>query len=140
MSNSTTVTTFADFADIPMVALPYWRKTAILDNCFKYFVDFHEPNKVHFFKTLREVKAFIKKQPYHRRHNYSLWRMLIAINVNNFDDDSRYWMMDLSYNYGGIVACGDQWKSEGLRHNIGRPNCYMYKQINTWHELQKAKR
>lgn len=132
-----TATNIISFRNIPIPDISDWKARAINEGCYKYMADFHEPNKVHYFKTLSEVREFVQKAPYHRRHNYRLYKMLTAISVATFDDGSLYRFEDLSHNKGGCVAYGDQCKSlESVRSLIGRANTFVYKQLNA----QKAKK
>lgn len=117
-------------SDIPTSGLSDWKRRAIKQGCYKYMVDLHEPNRVHFFKTLCEVLEFINKQQYSVRHNYSVWKMVETINIDEFGNESRYWLVDLSYQKGGVVAYGDQWKEGFYRTLIGRANSYIYKQMD----------
>jgi len=122
MSATTTITV----ASIPTIGLSDWKRRAILKGCFKYCVNLHEVDKVHFFKTLKEVIGFINKLPCYRRHNYQVWKMMTAIDVDQLNDGDCYWLQDLSYVSGGVVAYGDQWKGF-YRTFIGRANSYLYR-------------
>lgn len=119
--STTATTTVSNLSD--------WRRRAIRKSCFKYCVDLNEIDKVHFFKTIKEVKAFVARLPYYQRHNYKVWKMMADTSVDNLNDEDCYWLQDLSYASGGIVAYGDQWK--GFYHNfVDRPNCYLYRNLS----------
>lgn len=126
-------------ATIPAPNLSEWKRRLIKEGGFKYLVNLHEVGSVYFFKTIKEVKAFVARLPYYQRHNYEVWKMMAAIDVDRLTDGDRYWLFDLSYTTGGITAYGDQWKGEGLRNNIGRPNCYFYRSLSDWSVLQRNK-
>lgn len=130
MNATTVATNIISFRNIPTPDISDWKRRAIKEGCYKYMVDFHQPNEVHYFKTLCEVLEFINKQQYRVRHNYSVWKMMETINIDEFSNDFRYWLVDLSYQKGGIVAYGDQWKEGFYRTWIGRANSYIYKQID----------